>query len=129
SIYAFDATGTTNCTGSPKTCNPLWSTAVTGSPQYFGTPVVVGGHLFGAGQDNAIRVYDATGATNCSGTPKTCTPLFTAVTNNNPLYPGLLPAVANGTLFVDAWDGTLYAFDATGITNCSGIPKTCSPLW
>ena len=23
----------------------------------------------------------------------------------------------------------LYAFDANGVTNCSGTPKVCQPLW
>jgi outer membrane protein assembly factor BamB len=23
----------------------------------------------------------------------------------------------------------LFAFDANGVTNCSGAPKTCAPLW
>src|SRR5205807_9072111 len=39
------------------------------------------------------------------------------------------PAVANGTAYVGAYDGKLYAFDAAGVTNCSGAPTTCSPLW
>src|SRR5437667_6816007 len=39
------------------------------------------------------------------------------------------PAVVNGTAYIGSDDGTLYAFDASGTTGCSGVPKTCSPLW
>jgi outer membrane protein assembly factor BamB len=39
------------------------------------------------------------------------------------------PAVANGVVYVGSDDGTLYAFDAAGGTNCGGAPKICFPLW
>lgn len=40
------------------------------------------------------------------------------------------PAVAGGTAYLGSDDGKLYAFDASGVTNCSaGPPRTCSPLW
>jgi len=39
------------------------------------------------------------------------------------------PAVANGVVFVGSYDGKLYAYDASGSTDCSGTPKTCSPVW
>ena len=39
------------------------------------------------------------------------------------------PAVANGVVYVTSDDGTLSAFDAAGVTSCSGIPTTCTPLW
>ena len=35
-------------------------------------------------------------------------------------------ALANGLVYAGA--GDLYVFHATGATNCSGSPKTCSPL-
>ncbi len=39
-------------------------------------------------------------------------------------------AVANGVAFVGGrGNGTVYAFDAKGVTNCSGSPTTCAPLW
>jgi outer membrane protein assembly factor BamB len=34
----------------------------------------------------------------------------------------------NGVVYVGSEDGKLYAFDASGILNCSGRPKTCKPL-
>ena len=39
------------------------------------------------------------------------------------------PAVAGGVVYVGATDGKLYAFDANGVTGCSGTPKTCTALW
>ena len=39
------------------------------------------------------------------------------------------PAVANGIVYVGSIYGELYAFDAAGVNGCSGIPKTCLPLW
>jgi outer membrane protein assembly factor BamB len=37
--------------------------------------------------------------------------------------------VVNGVVYVGSDDGKLYAFDAAGNSNCSGVPKTCAPLW
>jgi outer membrane protein assembly factor BamB len=39
------------------------------------------------------------------------------------------PAVANGVVYVGSDDGKLEAFDANGVSGCSGNPKTCIPLW
>jgi outer membrane protein assembly factor BamB len=80
--------------------------------------------------DNKLYAFDAAGLTNCSGTPKTCTPLWTDVTATSTVHSAVdgRPAVANGVVYVPA-SGMLYAFDAAGITNCSGTPRTCSPLW
>src|SRR5215813_6770678 len=38
-------------------------------------PVVAGGRLYAAAPD-AIKVYDAAGVNGCSGSPKTCQPLW-----------------------------------------------------
>jgi outer membrane protein assembly factor BamB len=39
------------------------------------------------------------------------------------------PAVANGVVYAGGYGADLYAFSASGTTNCSGTPKTCTPLW
>jgi hypothetical protein len=44
-LYAFDATGTTNCSAAPATCTPLWSDPASGSTDG-GPPAVVNGVLF-----------------------------------------------------------------------------------
>jgi outer membrane protein assembly factor BamB len=37
--------------------------------------------------------------------------------------------VANGVVYVGSTDAKLYAFSAAGTTNCSGVPRSCQPLW
>jgi outer membrane protein assembly factor BamB len=124
-LYAFDATGSTACSGTPKTCAPLW-TAPTGE---FGTssPAVAGGVVYVKSESGNLDAFDATGTTGCTGTPKTCTPLWTAPVGQ---FGSSSPAVANGVVYVGSFDDDrLYAFDATGTTGCTGTPKTCAPLW
>ena len=128
-LYAFDAAGVTNCSGTPKTCNPLWS-GRTGRA-IDATPTVASGVVYIGSTDDNLYAFDAAGVTNCSGTPKTCNPLWSAATAG-PIE--VSPAVANGVVYVGTDQGVfsgdnLYAFDAAGVTNCSGTPKTCAPLW
>jgi hypothetical protein len=120
--YAFDAAGTTNCLGSPKTCAPLWTVTAGNLGVSISSPAVVGGVEY-VGHDK-LYAFDAAGTTNCSGTPKTCAPLWTAETGFT--TPGS-PAVVDGVVYVGG--DRLYAFDAAGIANCSGSPRTCQPLW
>ena len=125
-LYAFDSAGNTNCSGTPKTCAPLW-TGSTGS-SIESSPAVVNGVVYIGSVDDKLYAFDAAGNTNCSGTPKTCAPLWTATTGAS-IYSS--PTVANGVVYVGSYipDDRLYAFDAAGTTNCSGTPKTCAPLW
>jgi outer membrane protein assembly factor BamB len=133
-LYAFDAGGTTNCSGSPKVCMPLW----TGDQGPLGggsPPAVANGVVYVGAGYKRLTAFSAAGTTNCSGSPRVCLPLWTA-----PLS-GLVesaPAIANGVVYISAANrfpfnpsdqGLLYAFDAAGITHCSGTPKTCTPLW
>jgi outer membrane protein assembly factor BamB len=37
--------------------------------------------------------------------------------------------VANRVVYVGSSDDNIYAFSASGTTNCAGTPKTCQPLW
>jgi outer membrane protein assembly factor BamB len=131
-LYAFDAAGSTNCSGTPKVCAPLW-TASTGRGQASSSPAVANGVLYVSGNrpgQDLLFAFDAAGATGCSGTPKVCTPLWTAPLAGSI---GLAPAVANGMVYVGESEpnflGQVAAFDAAGSKNCSGTPKTCSPLW
>jgi outer membrane protein assembly factor BamB len=43
-VYAFSAAGTTGCSGTPKTCAPLWSAPITDTS--FASPVIVNGTLY-----------------------------------------------------------------------------------
>jgi outer membrane protein assembly factor BamB len=130
-LYAFDATGA-NCSGTPKTCTPLW-TAQTGGPVR-SSPTVANGVIYVGSEDTNLYAFDAAGA-GCSGTPKTCTPLWIGATGGNGPSDSS-PAVANGVVYIGSelsrgyagLSNPLVAFDATG-ANCSGTPKTCTPLW
>ena len=130
-LEAFDAAGTTGCTGSPKICSPIWTSTTIGNAA-FGAVTVVNGIAYVP--DGNIYAFDATG-NSCSGVPKVCTPLWQDV----PAEPvSGSAAVSGGTLFVDTSGpliippmpkGGLEAFDAKGVSNCSGSPKVCQPLW
>jgi outer membrane protein assembly factor BamB len=121
-IWAVDAAGTRNCSGTPKTCTPLW-TASTGTSG--GDVAVADGRLYVV-SSSGLQVFDAFGVQGCSGTPVVCTPLWSSTDfATTPLR----PTVANGTVYVAGADGRISAFDATGTQNCGGVPKTCTHLW
>jgi outer membrane protein assembly factor BamB len=146
-LYAVDAAGVSNCSGSPKVCEPLWTAPLADSSYVYSSPTVADGVVYVSWCDNTgsacaagannnaakLSAFDAAGVSNCSGSPKVCTPLWTATTGNWVLSS---PAVANGIVYVTSNDvhngaevGDLYAFDAAGVSNCSGSPKVCAPLW
>jgi outer membrane protein assembly factor BamB len=128
-LYAFDAAGSTDCSGTPKVCAPLWTAATSGGATY-SAPAVANGTVYVGAWNGLLYAFDAAGATNCSvsDNTRTCTPLWTAIASNSI---GGTPAVANGFVYIVSEDGTLSAFDAAGSKNCSGTvtAKTCTPLW
>jgi serine/threonine-protein kinase len=127
-LYAFSAQGRSRCSGSPKTCQPLWVGVTGGAVR--SSPAVVGGTVFVGSDDQKLYAFPQTFGAQCSSvaTPPVCPPRWASVT-------GLVqspPVVANGIVYVGSvflGGGILHAFDAAGITGCSGIPKQCSPLW
>ena len=128
-LYAFDAAGSANCSGTPKVCAPLWTAATTNYPTY-SAPAVANGTVYVGSWGSKLYAFSAAGSVNCSTTPtgKTCTPLWTAAT---PSGIGGTPAVALGTVYTVSANGTLSAFDAAGSRNCPGTvtARTCTPLW
>ncbi len=121
-LSAFDAGGTRGCSGTPRTCTPLWTTTVGDLLQ--SPPAVVDGIAYVQGL-NAVYAFDATGTAGCAGTPKRCAPLWrTAPTG----YARSSATVAYGTVYATGARG-LMAFDASGVTGCAGTPKVCAPLW
>jgi outer membrane protein assembly factor BamB len=126
-LFAYSANGTTDCSGTPTLCSPLWR-ATLGSATTSSQPAVWGGFVY-AESINELFAFDANGVTNCSGTPTTCSPLWTAALDaSSPPELAALPlAVADGIVYATA--NGVQAFDANGITNCSGAPKACTPLW
>lgn len=123
-VVAFDANGSSNCGGSPKVCSPLWSASPPTQLAYSG-PSVGNGTVYVAGYGGTLYAYDAAGTNGCSGSPKTCSPLWTASVGDT----RSTAAVANGTVYVNNANGVVRAFDATTATGCSGNPKVCTPLW
>ena len=129
-VAAFAAAGTTGCSGTPTICVPMWTT--TGLPVSSGndgSPAIADGVLYIA-NGATLDAFAATGSTGCSGTPKACAPLWTATMSGNETSTAA-PAVADGIVYVDNPLSGLYAFDASGTTNCSAnaTGKTCAPLW
>ncbi len=132
SVAAYDAFGEVGCTGSPKLCAPLWQSSALNDP--VSSPSIDHGVLY-AFDDNELVALDATGTTNCAGTPKICTPLWTSTARGAfPLETAGI-AVTGGVVYAGTAGTTpgapvgVAAFDANGITGCSGVPKVCAPLW
>jgi len=125
-LYAFSAAGTTGCSGTPKTCEPLWTGATGGIA--LSSPAVAGGVVYIASSDGHFYAFSAAGTTGCSGTPKICKPLWTAAIAGAGTVGQSSPTVAAGVVYVSA-NTTLYAFSTGGTTGCSGTPKVCTPLW
>jgi hypothetical protein len=98
----------------------LWRSSVSTRAS---APAIASGTVFSA-TPGGIQAFDAAGHSGCTGTPTTCTPLWTASGTTADT-----PAIANGVLYVSEHAGTLEAFDAAGAIDCSGAPKTCLPLW
>jgi predicted lipoprotein with Yx(FWY)xxD motif len=123
SVAAFDAAGSTDCSGTPAMCDPMWTY---GGPAGDGSPTIANGVLYIA-EGSTLYTFDAAGSAGCSGTPKACAPLWTAAMSG-PSY--AVVAVADGIVYSTTESG-LYAFDATGTRNCSTrtTAKTCAPLW
>jgi hypothetical protein len=123
-LEAFDATGTRNCSGAPKTCQPLWVTDPWTGTGAEAPPAIADGRLFRA-VGTQLRAYDLHGSTSCSGSPKVCNRLWVAEVGNGVRA----PAVANGLVYVSAADGTVQAYDANGVTNCSATTHVCAATW
>ena len=129
-FWAFAAAVTTNCSGTPKTCVPLWKAATPDGVE--SSPAVANGIVYTASFGGAISpgtvwAFNATATASCLGTPKTCPPLWTAATTGAIVFSS--PAIENGILFIGSDDHNLYAVDATGTNHCAGTPKMCTPLW
>ncbi|MGZ4704177.1 MAG: outer membrane protein assembly factor BamB family protein, partial [Acidimicrobiales bacterium] len=54
-LRAFDATATSNCSGSPKTCIPLWTTDAGGAIR--SSPAVSNGFVYVGSDDHSLHAY------------------------------------------------------------------------
>ena len=114
-LQAYSATGGAGCTGSPKTCPPLWQAQGTG----FSQPLALDGVVY-ADHGGVLEAYDGTGARNCSGSPLVCTPLWSGT------GPGLHPIAEGGRVYV-AGNGEVDAY-STDPSGCTGTPVVCRPV-
>jgi hypothetical protein len=123
-LAAFDANGVQNCSGTPTTCQPLWTASLT----TIAGVNVAGGVVYANDiPTESLEAFDANGVQNCSGTPTICQPLWTA-----PIGALGVPSIANGRIYVASWitnQNWVAVFDAAGTAGCSGTPKVCQPLW
>lgn len=99
-------------------CQPAWTAA--GSASY-GQPTTAGGRVF-VDAGTTLHVYDAKGVEGCSGTPRTCSPLWTGTTD------GMSPLVVGDTLFVYGGSNQIAAYEAFDTSGCSGSPLVCAPI-
>jgi outer membrane protein assembly factor BamB len=110
-LSAFDAAGSTNCSGAvtARTCAPLWTSASGGNGYVtMSSPAVANGVVYFSSTNGGTYGYDAAGSLNCSlsSTAKTCAPLWGAVTG---FIGGGSPAVVNGVLYINV-SGKIYAY-------------------
>ncbi len=82
-LVAMDASGSRNCSGTPKVCSPLWYYSLQYPPSDY--QVVLGTTLYvatgGIAQfghvNGGLQAFDANGVVGCSGSPnKDCLPLW-----------------------------------------------------
>jgi len=139
-VHAFDADGHRGCAGVPKVCSELWTAEVPpfecfSSFCQISAPAVANGMLYVTGEardgKGGLWAFDSGGVSSCGGSPKRCSPLWTA----NAAAVTSPPAVANGFVYTfgyvaSPFDGDrVRAFDAAGVQGCTGAPKICAPIW
>ena len=118
SLYAFDAAGNTNCSGSPKTCAPLWTADTTF--EVTTPPTVAGGVVYVGTDYDKVFAFSAAGTTGCSGSPKVCTPLWSATLSSGV---STAPAVANGVVYFSAGTSSTRSTPAVRPT-VPGAPRS-----
>lgn len=110
-LYAFNAAGSTNCSGAPTMCSPLWTGEALGGVK--DSPAVAGGYVYvtelGHIQSN-LDAFDAAGNTGCSGTPKLCNPAWHS---GGASYPASV-AVANGLVYIPTTSEEVGVTDEAG---------------
>ncbi|MGH8985420.1 MAG: PQQ-binding-like beta-propeller repeat protein [Acidimicrobiia bacterium] len=76
------------------------------------SPAVANGVVYVVSNDGKLYALDAAGVSGCSGTPKTCGPLFSATTGPpTSTFNSSSLAVAYGKVFIGSADDKLHAFE------------------
>lgn len=71
-LFAYDAAGQQNCSGTPRVCAPLWTTAITGVFTS-AEPVVANGVVYVGAEDGTLLAFDAAGKSHCNSTTRAWT--------------------------------------------------------
>jgi hypothetical protein len=119
-LEAFDAGGTTGCTGGPTQCTPLWTATLGAAPLSLD---VGNGFVYVTAFSGTLLAFDANGITGCSGSPKTCHKIWQVI------GVALAQPAVTDTFVYSQVGARVAAFDAKGVTNCSGTPKSCAPVF
>lgn len=121
-LKAFDAAGVQGCGGSPVLCEPLFDVARASmagvSNHLSATPSVLVMSGWSVIPFNppiltqTLKTFDLSGSTNCSGTPKRCSPLSTSSVGTDIGISS--PAVAFGRIALSDSAGHLKVFAVPG---------------
>jgi hypothetical protein len=114
-VHAFDASGTTHCSGTPRTCSARFRTMPFVQP-LASPPAIDDGHMY-VPTATAIAVFDAAGVVGC--VDGTCNPRSWLLAD-----PAGGVAVGDGTAYAVAYD-RLSAFD---VAHCAD-GAFCEPVW
>ena len=127
-LYVISS-ATQNLEARSQTDGSLLWTAALGSTTS-SSPALADKILYVATDDHKLRAFDATGASNCAGTPKVCTPRWTTDVG------GVIhssPAVTNGMVYVGSADNALHAyglppsgFGKSSLSGTSSVKPTAS---
>lgn len=144
-IEAFAADGSTGCSGTPRTCDPVWVTAAVavGNAVHISEishPLLTDEHLvvpYVAGGQFVVSIYDRKGLQGCTGSaPRVCSPLGTSTLF--PVGPGndTVPAIVDGDgmLFAVGWydavqqSAPIAAVRLADVVGCFST-SACAPRW
>lgn len=92
----------------------------------FSSPAVANGVVYFSSTNGGTYGYDAAGSLDCSvsGTAKTCSPLWGAVTG---FIGGGSPAIVNGVLYINVGgNGTIYAYSLSAATQPTAVATSLS---
>jgi hypothetical protein len=99
-VEAFDAAGSSSCSGAPKVCSPLATFTVSAGtePRLAASKALLFATSSGlSGPPATFDVFDLSATQGCSGTPVVCAPLRHITTSVSPLSG---PAVAAGRVAI-----------------------------
>lgn len=127
-LLAYDEEALRQCFGTPLVCHPMWVGPIEPGIAYSAPQVAKGVvYVTSLGATSKLYAFKSTPSSACAGKPRACPPLWTASLEG--LATGSPVVVDNRVYVTPGYPGHLQVFSAAGTTGCSGVPKTCQPLW